>query len=125
MAANTANIDLPEWVNEKTVERAYVRAMEAQRAHEEGMAECGMRAAHARNPKLMKALEAGAEVMTSMMERQQGRYMRDSETVYAHKVELTEVALWRKAYEEADKGMAMEQFRWIYGCAAELAGLYG
>ena len=117
------HIELPEWINEKTVERAYSRAQEAQYQHDEGLAECGMRAARARDPRLMLALEKGAEVLKAMEERQVGGYQRSTNTPFGHKVELTEVALWRKAYEEADKGVPMVHFRWIYGCAAELAGL--
>lgn len=128
------HVEIPNWINERTVERAYGRASEAQRRHEEGLAECGMRAAMARDPRLLLALEKGTEVMNAMMERQQGQTMRAVNTAYGHKIELTEVALWRTAYEVTDAGEQgvdhaaglynkLYPYRWVLAGAAELAGL--
>jgi hypothetical protein len=121
-----ARIELPEWINEDTVERAYSRAMEAQKQHDDHYADAGLRAAIARDPRLLLSLEHGAEVLTAMMERQRGRTMRDHSTPYGHRVELTEVGLWRNAYEQVDKGaeyIHLYPYKWIIACAAELAGL--
>lgn len=118
--------DIPEWINAATVERAYGRARDAQRKGQMRFAEKGMRAAYARDSRLLQALEGGAEVIAKVAEVQTGRYRRDPHTMrekWSHTVEPTEAALWRNAYESCDKGAPMQQLCWVYGAAAELAGL--
>lgn len=116
-----AGIELAEWINPETVERAYARAIVAQRVGNQPFANTGMRAARARDAKILLALERGAEVLARMAEEQHGQTRRTSSR-FADTVELTEPALWRKAYEFADKGEPLPQFEWIYGAAAVLAG---
>lgn len=116
-----AGIELAEWINRETVERAYVRAILAQRIGNQSFANTGMRAARARDGKLLLALEKAAEVLAQMAEEQHGRTRRSAER-FADTVELTEPALWRKAYEFADKGEPLPHLEWIYGAAAVLAG---
>lgn len=116
-----AGIELADWINAETVERAYSRAVVAQRQRIQSFANTGMRAARARDPRILLALEKGAEVLTRMQEAQVGRTQRTSAR-YADTVELTEVALWRKAYEFADRGEPLPHLEWIYGAAAHLAG---
>ena len=86
----SAGIELPEWINEATVERAY-------------------------------ALEGGAEILHKMSTDQLGH----NYSAAGIKMEATESQLWREAYKSADGGDPMVQFRWIYGAAAELAGITG
>lgn len=116
-----AGIELADWINPETVERAYSRAIVAQRVRNQVFADTGMRAARARDPKLLLALERGAEILSRLQEEQVGRTRRSAER-FADTVELTEVALWRKAYEFADKGEPLPHLEWIYGAAAVLAG---
>jgi len=116
-----AGIEVGEWINATSVEWAYRRASEAQRLRQQSIANAGMRAARVRDPKLLLALEKATEVLVRMEEQQVGRTRRTSSN-YADTVELTEVALWRKAYEFADKGEPLAQLEWIYGAAALLAG---
>jgi hypothetical protein len=116
-----AGIELTEWINAETVERAYSRAVYAQRVRNQVFANTGMRAARARDPKLLLALEKGADVLDRMQDQQHGRTRRSS-SKFGETVELTEVALWRKAYEFADRGEPLAQLEWIYGAAAVLAG---
>lgn len=116
-----AGIELPDWINESTVERAYGRAMLFQKQGRMGMAEAGMRAARARDGRLLKALEGGAEILHQMSARQLGHNYNAA----GIKMEATEAQLWREAYKSADSGDPMVQFRWIYGAAAHLAGLTG
>ena len=118
----SASIEIPEWINETTIERAHRRASIAQRSNAEGFAQKGWRAARARDPRLLKALEGAAEVMQAIQERQRGRTMRDSSTPYGQRVDLTEYSLWREAYKCCDRGEPSENLMWIYGAAAELAG---
>ena len=82
-----------------------------------------VRAARARDPHLLKALEASAEVLQAMQERQIGRTQRDASTPYGQRVDLTEYSLWREAYRICDEGTPTRHFEWIYGAAAMLAGL--
>jgi hypothetical protein len=116
-----AGIEIPEWITDTTVERAYGRAMRFQREGRMGMAEAGLRAAKARDGRLLKALEGGAEVLHRISSNQFGHNYKAA----GIKMEATEAQLWREAYKTADRGEPMVQFRWIYGAAAELAGLIG
>lgn len=116
-----AGIEVEEFVNRGSVEWAFGRAIEAQRTRRQSIADIGMRAAFARDAKLLLVLEKATEVLVKMEEEQVGRTRRTASR-YADTVELTEVALWRKAYEFADKGEPLRQLEWIYGAAALLAG---
>lgn len=115
-----AFIELPEWINESTVEEAYRRASRAQQYRKESLATLGMRAARQRDGRLMKALEGGAEILRRMSERQLGSSGLD---VGGRRVPATEFQLWRNAYETADRGTPEGNYQWIYGAAAILAGL--
>jgi len=116
-----AGIEVSEWINPESVEWAHRRASLAQKQREQRIADVGMRAARARDAKLLLVLEKSAEVLDRMQEQQVGQTRRTA-TRYADSVELTEVALWRKAYEFADKGEPLPHLEWIYGAAALLAG---
>lgn len=116
-----AGIEVEEFVTRGSVEWAFSRAIEAQRTRKQHIADIGMRAAFARDPKLLLVLEKATEVLVKMEEEQVGRTRRTSEK-FGDRVELTEVALWRKAYEFCDKGEPLRQLEWIYGAAALLAG---
>jgi hypothetical protein len=112
-------IEIPEWVNERTIEMAYREAQRAQESRQERVAAAGMRAAKARDPKLLKALEGGAETLRKMSERQLGVSGMD---VGGIRVQATEYQLWRNAYTTVDSGQPHEAYAWIYGAAAVLCG---
>jgi hypothetical protein len=114
-------IEVLEFVTRKSVEDAYREARRAQMMGRESLALVGMRAARARDPKLLKALEGGARIMRGLSEEQFGQHGIDVGGIY---VKATEYQLWQKAYEFADRGEALEHLQWIYGAAAILAGLY-
>jgi hypothetical protein len=118
-----AGVEIPEWINEHTVERAYTQALRAMAMRQQSFADKGMRAARARDAHLLKALDGAANVLHQMQERQVGRTMRDKSTPYGQKVDLTEYSLWREAYRMCDEGTPLPHFAWIYGAAAVLAGL--
>jgi hypothetical protein len=118
-----AGIEISEWINDNTVEEAFRRTERARSLRKQHFADKGMRAARAREPRLLKALECGAEVLHAIQERQIGRTLRDSSTPYGHRVDLTEYGMWREAYTLCDRGEPLVAFEWIYGAAAELAGL--
>lgn len=116
-----AQIEIP-WVTEGAVEHAYGRALQAQERKDQQFMLCGLRAARAKNPKLLLALERGAEIIDRVAERQQGRSRRDASLSLGERTEFTEAQLWKRAYEFADKGDPLPQLGWIYGAAAVLAG---
>ncbi len=118
-------IEIPEWVNRLSVERAWRYGKARMEAHDEHAARVAMRAAQARSPALMLVLEKGAVVLAQMAEEQYGETLRSSGTPYGQRVELTEPALWREAYRLADEGKPIEPLQWVYVAAAWLAGIYG
>ena len=111
-------------INEQSVEWAYRRAKEMQNKNNRKSASFsnrGMRAARARDPKLLQVLEKATEVMHRMYLHQYGEYVQRDDIPENHKVVPTEVQLWREAYKMVDQGTPIENFQWIYGAAAVLA----
>lgn len=118
-----AGVEIAEWINERTVEAAFSRCYAAMENRRPAIAEKGLRAARQRDSRLLKALEGGAEILHRIQERQYGRTLRDPSTPYGERVELTEYTLWREAYRLCDQGEPSVHLQWVYGMAAELAGL--
>ena len=116
-----AGVEVLDWVNPATVERAHGRALHFQEIGRMGYAETGMRAARARDSKLLKCLDAGAESLTQLSHEQLGQ----SYTHAGKRMDATEAQLWRAAFVSVDSGDPGIQYRWIYGAAAELAGYTG
>jgi hypothetical protein len=115
-----AGLELPDWISEKSVEWAHGRAIRAQREQRVELAAAGMRAAKARDPHLLKALEGGAEILYRMNDRQQGaRGFR----MNGHRIDTTELQMWREAYRLCDEGEPILALQWIYAAGAVLAGL--
>jgi hypothetical protein len=109
-------------LNAKRVEESYRQAILAQQRGWQSFADIGYRAAVAKDAKLLKALEAMAEVTGKMQEDQMGRTMRDPGAIYSHTRGTTEHQLCREAYRLADEGRPIRNFEWIYGAAAWLCG---
>lgn len=110
-------------VNEMVVEQLHRRALVIRREPgKEYVAEQGFRAAKARDPKLMVVLEKCAETMVRMNEHQHGQTQRSTKT-HAEKFPPQEVKMWQEAYRCADAGDPVKAFAWIYGVAAQHAGL--
>jgi hypothetical protein len=104
------------------IEEAYRQAVKAQASGWSQFANVGFRAVVAKDHKVMKSLEAMAEVTGRMQEEQMGRTMRDKSTAYNIQQGTTEHAMCREAFRLADEGNPIRQFEWIYGAAAWLAG---
>lgn len=115
-------IEFADSITAKRVEYAYGLAQRRQMERNLSFGQIGMRAAKARDPKLLKALEKATEIITKQSEDQFGRTRRDPGTEFRFTIEPTEVQLWREAYTFADKGEPLVQFEWIYGAAAWLCG---
>lgn len=120
-----------EFVNGSTVERAYQLAQTMQynanrgnsqeRMEAEQFAQRGMRAVRSKDHRTMVVLEQATEVLLKISNEQFGQYRQRSDIPESHRVEPTEVQMWREAYRMADQGTPLENFKWIYGCAVKLA----
>lgn len=116
------HIEFEEFITPERVEHAHALAVKAQAQQRQGFARTGWRAAQARDPKLLKALEKGAEILDKMTEAQFGRTMRSVNASYGETKGTTEAQLWREAYRLCDEGNPIQNFEWIYGAAAWLCG---
>lgn len=120
-----------EFVNRHTVERAYQlaqtmqynanRGTRQQQIEAEQFAQRGMRAVREKDRRTMMVLEQATEVLLKISNEQFGQYRQRQDIPYSHRVEPTEVQMWREAYKMADQGTPLENFKWVYGCACRLA----
>lgn len=117
-------IDIETWSDER-IEYAYGLASRAQIERWQWFADVGMRAARARDPKLLRALEACAESTERLSEQQTGRTRRDIDVEYGLTKGHTEAQMYREAYRLCDEGNPIQNFEWIYGAAAWLCGYVG
>ena len=106
------------------IEKAYGRAVKKQEEQDWRWPLAGIRAAKARHPKMMMALERCAEVMHQEMENQSLSTRRSAET-FGEQQEFTEFQMFREAFKMADEGHqdTMEHFLWIYGAVGLLIGI--
>ena len=116
-----AHVELEEWITPELVEAAYRTAIRMQQARALWWADVGLKAAKARDPKLLKALEKATEVVTKMDEDQRGRTRRHAQYL-SEQTETTETQLFREAYRLMDEGRPIENLKWIYGAGAWLCG---
>lgn len=117
----SAHVELENFVTAGSVEYAYRRCQVEQRRGNEQFAKVGMRAAKARDSRLLKVLDLAANILHQMDEDQNKENRRTTE-VYGETKTTTEVQLWREAYRMVDQGTPIENLKWIYGAAALLAG---
>ena len=95
-----AGVELPNFITRDSVEWAHGQSVRAQRAQRTGLFQAGMRAARARDPLLMKTLDASAEILQQISAEQQGNNTLDG----GDRIDATEFSLWREAYRTADEG---------------------
>lgn len=115
------HVELEEFITPERVEYAYGLAMKKQQLRAEWWADVGWKAAQARDPKLLKALERAAEIVSKMDEAQRGRTRRATEH-FSQQGETTETQLFREAFRMADEGTPVINLKWIYGAGAWLCG---
>lgn len=116
-----AAIELPYPIDPFTVERAWMRAKMFQKDEALNLAEQGMRAAKARDKKLLLCLGKAAEIVTKMHDNQRGEEQRTN-TDY-RRATAAPVKMLQEAYRLADEGKPIIQFAWIYASFGELAGV--
>jgi hypothetical protein len=102
------------------VEYAWGKAHEARDRGDEMFAVIGMRAARARDEKMLFVLEKGANLVSQHDEATRGQTRRFAD--FAESRETTETQLWKEAYRLCDEGNPIENFKWVYGAAAYLCG---
>lgn len=125
---SSTKTELENFVTRKTLEWAYKSGARAQTAGMESYPRQALRAAKARDPKMLAALEGGAKLLQTMSEEQAGPHGFD---VGGIRVQHTEFQLWKNAYEVADNGGAKgsdfatagRPYQWIYVMAGILAGI--
>ncbi len=117
----TNHIEFDDSLTIERIEWAYGMACNALEHRKQQIARVGWRAAQARDDKLLKALEIGAEKIGKLSEDQMGRTRRTS-SEFRHTIEHTESTMWREAYRLCDEGSPIQNFEWIYGAAALLCG---
>lgn len=111
-------LELDAFITRESIEHAYGQMLKRRDARDQSVPEAGLRAARARDDRLLVVLEKGAEFITKMSEEQFGRFQRDPSTEDRYKAQVSEAALWQKAYEFADKGEPLFELQWVYGAAA-------
>lgn len=122
MTGSTMQVtDFERRIGERAAESIYARAHQAQGRNERRIFEAGRRLAGARHPKLLRTLEQLVERVDAMSEAQQGRQVRAATDAY--RTRHTEHQIVRLAYEAADRGYPLEPYSWVFGAAAEFAGL--
>ncbi len=114
--------DFKSSLTNERIEYAYQRCTSAFERRDQSFASIGWRAAQARDPKLLVALERMAEVTGALQENQYGRTMRSPSATHAESRGTTEHQLCREAYKSCDEGRPLQNFEWIYGAAAWLCG---
>jgi hypothetical protein len=120
-----AGIELPDFVTEPVVERAYRRSLELQRSGEgsalgRALRIRGMNMARDRNGRFLKFLELGAEILRRKNDEQAGQFKAHG---YA-KTDFNEYTTWRTAYEKAVDPEQHERtmfkiWGWVYAAVAE------
>ncbi len=115
------HIEFEDFLTIERIEWAYGVACHSLEHRKQQIARVGWKAAQARDSKLLKALEIGAEKVAQLSESQTGRTRRSAST-FAESVEHTEAQMWREAYRLCDEGKPIQNFEWIYGAAALLCG---
>jgi hypothetical protein len=119
---SASHVEIEEFVTPELVEAAHGMAIKAMSARRQIFADIGWRAAQARDEKLLKVLEKGAEVVDKMTEDQYGRTMRSPGQDHGKTKGTTEAQLWRNAYTTMDNGTPEQNYEWIYGSAAWICG---
>ena len=114
-------IELPYPVDAYTVERTWMRAKTFQDEQRLNLAEQGMRAAKARDKRLLLCLGKAADVITKMHDAQRGEEQRGSKDY--KRATATPVQMLQESYRLADEGKPIIQFSWIYAAFGELAGV--
>jgi hypothetical protein len=118
-----ARIETDHFLSAKRIEWAYGEARKAQVLRRMSVEAAAMRAARARDSKMLTALQAGAEHLQKLTETQAGQHGFD---VNGYRVQHTEFQLWKNAYVSMDRmgpGDPEAQYSWIYVAAGILAGV--
>jgi len=112
---------LPQPVNESALAWVFRRVRDASDANHENYAAKGLRVARAREPLMLKALEALTTLAENLADQRSGRIRRDASTPYSLRVEPQEAQYLRAAFVTADKGNPAGPMGYVYAAVAEWA----
>jgi len=120
-----SSTELTDFVTIQAVERIYRRAVDIHNHVDDNRSQLrqGMRAARARDPKLLTVLERGADLLDKLADEQYGRTRRDPGTAFSARVPITEAKFWAEAFRLADQGDPLPQASHLYAAAGEFAGV--
>ncbi len=109
----------------RRIENAYSTAMRKQEERDHRWPRAALRAARAKDSKMMHALEKCALEMDKWSDQQKSDLETKSEELGHTGLEHTELQMFREAYRMAaeDKHDTMEPFLWIYGAVGILVGI--
>lgn len=116
-------MELDEFMSPRRIEWAYgesQRLLRRDRERYETFARQAWRAAKARNPRMLMALDRGSAHLQKLSEQQAGQHGFDVAGYYVH---ATEFQLWRNAYTTMDSGTPEQNYEPIYLAAGILAGV--
>lgn len=119
-------IEVP-FVSPRTAEALLARAKQAQAEGRTAFASRGLRAARARDGKLLLTVEKALTLCDKTNEAQNGQTQRSSGTGAAYRIPPVQLQFIRSAYEALDRHKPdgsfdnLVPFAWYYGAAAELA----
>lgn len=119
----SAGIELPEWVNDKVIERTYRRVLELRAKGENHPATRsllvrGMNMARAQSPTMLLFLDKGAEVLRRFNDEQQSRF----DQAGYRRVDYSEFSTWREAYllcVEPRDDVRYRVFGFVFAAVAE------
>lgn len=120
-----SSTEITEFVTPRAVESIYRRATEVHNnlSRYTSQIEQGMRAAKARDPRLLTVLEKGAALLDQLADEQYGRTRRDPSAPFSMRVPITEAKFWQEAYRLADQGDPLPQAGHLYAAAGMFAGV--
>jgi len=109
----------------RKIERAYGYAVRMQEKQEWSWPIAAIRAARAKDKRMMMALERCALEMDKWADEQKSDLAAKAKELGHERLEHTESQMFREAYRMAaeDKHDTMEPFLWIYGAVGMLVGI--
>lgn len=120
-------IELPSFVDGRTIERIYGRAVALQNAHQfrrerraHDLRIRGMNMARDRHPRMLLLLEKGADYLQARNDEQKSRITQEG---YASS-DFSEYSSWRLAYEKCldpkqDEAFMFGTLGWVFAAVAE------
>lgn len=116
--------EVEDFLTPELLERVYGCAINAAQRRDLRLGYAGLRAAQARDPKLMRVAEALAEYTDKRDDEIRGRTKREVGARFVDTFSAQETALCREAFNAAEEGRPdLDRMMFVYGACAAGAGL--